>query len=173
MTCWARPFQMSADQVRVRPAVPEDDATLLALDQVSWPPGTVFPSVLRRKTDRFFNEHDFPDQHLVAEYRGQVVGYVKVRPVYPMPEGAHVFAIHGIVVAEHARGRGVASALLGAAEEHVRVRGGRKLRLGVLATNHTAYRLYERHGYLVEGRHRNEFLIDGEYVNDIQMAKWL
>jgi ribosomal protein S18 acetylase RimI-like enzyme len=164
---------MSADQIRVRPAVRGDDAALLALDHSSWPPGTAFPSVLRRKTGHFFDDRHLPDEHLVAEYGGEVVGYVKIRPVYPMPEGAHVYGIHGIVVAGHARRRGVASALLVAAEDFVRVRGGRKLRLGVLGGNHAAQRLYQRHGYTVEGRHRDEFLIDGRYVDDIQMAKAL
>lgn len=164
---------MPTESVRVRAAVREDDAVLLALDRVSWPPGTVFPSVLRRRTDYFFTDRDLPDQHLVAEYQGEVVGYAKVRPVYTMPEGAHVYAIHGIVVAEHARRRGVASALLRAAEDFVRVRGGRKLRLGVLAGNHAALRLYKQHGYVIEGTHKNEFILDGQYVDDIQMSKHL
>ena len=164
---------MLTEAVRVRAAVREDDAALLALDRVSWPPGTAFPSVLHRKADHFFTDHALPDDHLVAEYQGEVVGYVKVRRVYPMPEGTHVYAIHGIVVAEPARRRGVASALLVAAEDFVRARGGRKLRLGVLGTNPAAQRLYQRHGYTVEGLHRNEFVIDGEYVDDIQMAKQL
>ncbi|MBM7493173.1 hypothetical protein [Micromonospora luteifusca] len=34
-------------------------------------------------------------------------------------------------------------------------------------------RLYERHGYVVEGRHTAEFLIDGEFVDDLALAESL
>jgi len=43
----------------------------------------------------------------------------------------------------------------------------------VLASNTPAIRLYERHGHQVEGRYRDEFLIDGAYVDDITLGKFL
>jgi len=162
---------MSADGVRVRPARPDDDQALLVLDRVSWTPTAGFPSLNERKRDTFFDEDHLVDQYIVAEYHGELAGYVLVRPAYPMPEAAHVFGIHGIVVTPELRGHGVGGALLRAAEERARSLGGRKLKLGVFATNPRAVRLYERHGFVVEGRHLAEFLIDGQYVDDFTMAK--
>jgi RimJ/RimL family protein N-acetyltransferase len=40
----------------------------------------------------------------------------------------------------------------------------------VLATNAGARRLYERHGFEVEGTHREAFLLEGAYVDDLLMA---
>lgn len=59
------------------------------------------------------------------------------------------------------------------AERVARESAATKLSLRVLGSNTAAIRLYERHGYLVEGRYVNEFLIDGEYVDDVTLAKFL
>jgi len=48
-----------------------------------------------------------------------------------------------------------------------------KLRLRVLATNPRARRVYDRQGYAEEGRLVGEFMIDGQLVDDILMAKGL
>ncbi|WP_020388169.1 GNAT family N-acetyltransferase [Kribbella catacumbae] len=43
----------------------------------------------------------------------------------------------------------------------------------VHGTNAVARRLYERHGYVVEGTHPREFLIEGQYVDSLDLAKFL
>ena len=166
---------MSAEGVRVRPARPDDDAALLELERTNWDPGTGFPSIRERLLGQttFFDDRHPYQNYLVAELGGAVAGYIHVRRAMDIPEAAHVFGIFGLLVTRQARGQGVASALLRAAEERAKANGGRKLTLGVFATNPTAIRLYERHGYVVEGRHRQAFLIDGEYVDDFEMAKSL
>jgi ribosomal protein S18 acetylase RimI-like enzyme len=171
----ADPVRQAGDTVTVRLARPGDDAELLALElrPESWPPGTGFPSFWKRPHETFFSERSTPEQHLVAEYAGRLVGYVRVLPGNPLPEATHVQGIFGLVVAAEVRGRGVASTLLREAETLARSRGGRKLMLRVLGTNPKAQRLYQRHGFEIEGRFRKEFLIDGEYVDDIAMAKQL
>jgi ribosomal protein S18 acetylase RimI-like enzyme len=72
-----------------------------------------------------------------------------------------------------ARRRGIAAMLLAAAEQRARDRGLRKLSLRVLSTNQGAISLYERLGFSREGDLREEFLINGSYVDDILMAKHL
>ncbi|MGW1344202.1 N-acetyltransferase family protein [Kribbella sp. NPDC002412] len=114
-----------------------------------------------------------PEAHLVAEYDGKVVGYVRMQDKYNFPEGEGVLAINGIAVAVEARGQGVATALLEAATAEARRRGARKISLHVHATNTVARRLYERHGYVVEGTHTREFLIEGAYIDALTMAKLL
>ncbi len=158
--------------VRVRPATSADDAALLSLDRVAWSAQSGFPSVFGRDQGVFFSDRNPPESFLIAESDGALVGYVKVELKYPpLPEAAHVFGIRGLAVDPRARGAGVASALLVAAEELARSRGGRKLSLNVFGGNHRAQRLYARHGYLLEGRHPGEFLIDGAYVDDLTLAK--
>lgn len=57
------------------------------------------------------------------------------------------FLMDGIFVAEHARGRGVGTALLAAIEAEARSRGYSELRLDVIDSNPRARALYERLGY--------------------------
>lgn len=94
---------------------------------------------------------DAPDATYVATAGGVIVGTYYVKPNQP-GLGSHVCNC-GYVVAAHARGRGVASALC----EHSQQEG---LRLGframqfnlVVSTNVGAVRLWERLGFVIVGR---------------------
>jgi ribosomal protein S18 acetylase RimI-like enzyme len=163
-------------RVTVRLARAEDDARLARLDAVAWTPASGFPSVIARANDpffTFFTDNSPPEAHLVAEVDGRMAGYIRLRPVTSLPETTHVLGVAGLAVAPGDRRRGVASELLAAAEQQARARGARKLSLRVLGTNATAMRLYERLGFQVEGILRDEFCIDGRYVDDVLMAKHL
>ena len=162
--------------VAVRVARPKDEAGLARLDAAAWTPASGFPSVLERVNDpffTFFTDDSPPGAHLVADLDGRLAGYIRVKPVTPLRENAHVLGIVGLAVAPGSRRRGVASALLAAAEQHARARGARKLSLRVLSSNETAMRLYERHGFQREGTLRDEFCIGGLFVDDVVMAKRL
>jgi ribosomal protein S18 acetylase RimI-like enzyme len=162
--------------VAVRVARPADEAGLARLDAAAWTPASGFPSVIERVNDpffTFFTDDSPPEAHLVAELDGRLAGYIRVKPVTPLRENAHVLGIVGLAVAPANRRRGVASALLAAAEQHARARGARKLSLRVLSSNETAVRLYERHGFQREGTLRDEFCIGGRFVDDVQMARHL
>jgi len=102
-----------------------------------------------------------------------VVGYLRLQDKYPFPEGAGVLTINGLAIAPTARRLGAASALLEAATAEGVLRGARKISLHVHSTNTAARRLYERHGYVVEGTHPNEFLIEGALIAALDMAKML
>lgn len=157
----------------VRPAAAEDDAALLTLDDAAWTAGSGLPSTRAEQRTAYFSERRKPETHLVAALGGQLVGAVSTHQATPFPEGAHVFGLWNLIVAEHARRTSIASALLSAAERLAGAHGARKVGLRVLATNTGAIRLYEQHGYAVEGRHADEFLINGAYVDDICMGKRL
>jgi ribosomal protein S18 acetylase RimI-like enzyme len=164
----------SAQQVRVRPAQPDDDAALAELEAAAWSAESGFPSVIKSAGDPdvpFFSAGNPPQVHLVAEISGGVVGYIRLKPATPLPENAHVIQVQGLAVHPAARRRGVAAALLTAAERYLRERGARKLTLRVLSTNQAAIRLYERLGFTREGVLLAEFFIDGSYVDDVLMAK--
>jgi ribosomal protein S18 acetylase RimI-like enzyme len=163
---------VTANNLTVRRAVEADDAVLLRIDQTSWDATTGFPSYQEVIRESFFARSG-PEAHLVAESDGKVVGYLRLQDKYPFPEGEGVLTINGLAVALEARGRGVATVLLEAAADEGRRRGARKISLHVHSTNTTARRLYERHGYVIEGTHPNEYLIEGTYIDSIDMAKTL
>jgi ribosomal protein S18 acetylase RimI-like enzyme len=165
---------MTVGEIRVRPGRAEDEDALHALDLIAWDRSALFPSVLAKAaTQPFFDDSRPPQAHVVAELDGSVVGYARLRPATPLPESAHVVEVNGLAVAPDARGHGVAGALLAAAEDRARAQGAAKLTLRVLGTNAAARRLYERAGYVVEGRLRGEFRIDGVDVDDLLLARYL
>jgi ribosomal protein S18 acetylase RimI-like enzyme len=88
---------------------------------------------------------------LVAEVAGQVIGFVcvwaRVRPNEPDENPAEYAFVSDLVVSTTYRRRGVGSQLLSAAEGYARTRGARALRIGVLARNAAAKRLYESVGF--------------------------
>ncbi|MGA7690602.1 MAG: GNAT family N-acetyltransferase [Jiangellales bacterium] len=156
--------------LRIRPATSGDDATLLALDVGD--PGTGFPSVFARQRDSFFGEHE-PSATLVADLDGEVVGYLTLAHPTSLPENAHVSAIHGFDVRADLRRRGIGRALLDEAARTVQAAGGSKISLGVLATNPGARSVYEKAGFVVEGVQVGEFVVDGEPVDSVMMARHL
>ncbi|GGV61529.1 MULTISPECIES: GNAT family N-acetyltransferase [Streptomyces] len=158
--------------LRIRPATLADDEPLARLDRAAWSPlHAVLPRP--RPGEPFFTERSGPDEILVAELDGGVVGYLRLAPATPLESNAHVLQIRGLAVAEEARGKGVGRALLRAAQEEARRRGARRLTLRVLAHNTPARTLYESEGFVVEGILPEEFLLDGKYVDDVLMGRSL
>jgi ribosomal protein S18 acetylase RimI-like enzyme len=158
----------------VRAARPADESVLGELDRRSW-------SSRHAVTERpeppylpFFDEAHPPGRHLVAELEDLgVVGYIRVVPPTPLETNAHVRQIQGLVVAEAARRRGVALALLEGACELARREGAVRMTLRVLGHNAPARALYASAGFAVEGVLPGEFLVDGRYVDDVLMGRRL
>jgi ribosomal protein S18 acetylase RimI-like enzyme len=147
----------------IRPARADDEPALRELDRVTWS-WDVSPSPLR----------DGPfaiDDVLVFEADdGAVAGYVALGTPTALESNRHVVLIRGLAVSPGFQRRGIARALLAAAEATARERGARRLTLRVLGTNPAARALYEGYGFVVEGVQREEFLLDGRYVDDVLMA---
>ena len=156
----------------LRLARPADDAVLSQLDADVWSP---LHAVTPRRTpsDGSFFENCRPENHVVAELDGEVVGYVRMKCPTSLPSNAHVWEIRGLAVAPKARGRGIARALLEAAMEEARRGGARRMSLRVLGHNTPARRLYESMGFVVEGVQPEEFFLDGVYVDDVLMGRKL
>ncbi|MEV1064167.1 N-acetyltransferase [Streptomyces sp. NPDC050263] len=165
--------------LRIRPALPADAEALALVDRLTW-------SYLHAVTPRpqppytpFFDERHTPEDHLVAETATEagsdahVVGYIRLGFPTPLACNTHVRQIQGLAVAEEARGRGVGRALVRAAAEEARRRGARRLTLRVLGHNAPARALYEAEGFTVEGILPEEFLLGGEYVDDVFMGRSL
>lgn len=117
-----------------------------------------------------------PDLMLVAELpdgRGQpqVVATAGLHPTSAALRRRHVMNL-GIAVHPDAQRQGVGHALMAALCDWAD-RWGQVLRteLTVFVDNAHAIRLYERHGFMHEGRHRGYALRDGRYVDCFSMAR--
>jgi ribosomal protein S18 acetylase RimI-like enzyme len=156
--------------VDIRVARAEDDKVLSEMDYRCW--STVSAVMPRPAPDRpFFSEKSRPSDLRVPVVDGKVAGYLRLVPASPLRSTAHVWQIRGLLVDEWARGMGVGRALLEAACEETRQRGGRRLTLHLLGHNTAARRLYERTGFVVEGVLPGEMLLDGVYVDDVLMGR--
>jgi RimJ/RimL family protein N-acetyltransferase len=105
------------------------------------------------------------DGTLVAVAGTEVVGSLH------LDQSRFGFAEIGMAVAREWRGRGVGSALLGAAIEWARERGLHKLSLGVFAHNAAAIALYRKFGFVEEGRRIKHYRrANGELWDSVEMG---
>ncbi|MEU3504665.1 GNAT family N-acetyltransferase [Streptomyces hundungensis] len=159
--------------VRIRPARRSDGEALAALTRAVWSP---LHSVQPRPTEPyepFFDERHEAADYLVAEVDGELAGFIRLVPATPLACNRHVRQIQGLEVAEAARGRGVARALLHAAYDASRRQGATRITLRVLGHNTPARTLYAAEGFAVEGVLPGEFLIEGRYADDVLMGRSL
>jgi RimJ/RimL family protein N-acetyltransferase len=148
----------------IRPARPDDAAALRALDRAAWAwANSPAPSA---PEDKPFDV----DGVLVAEDGGELAGYVALGRPTQLESNRHVLAVRGLAVAPGHQRRGIGRALVRAAADAAREQGARRLTLRVLSTNPGARALYEACGFVVEGVQRDEFWLDGRYVDDVLMA---
>lgn len=69
--------------------------------------------------------------------------------------------------------KGIGSTMLLELERWCRAAGVMKIELGVWDGNDAAVRLYEKHGYQLEGRRKNSILRDGKFKDLLLMGKML
>lgn len=155
----------------VRPATAADHDRLLELDLCTW--SNVSSPAPVPGPDRDVFARRPPEDHLVAELDGVVVGYVALGHPTPLDASRHVIEVQGITVHPDHGGQGVGGALMEAVVQEARRREARKISLRVLGHNTVARRLYERAGFVVEGHLVGEFILDGDPVDDLLMARHL
>lgn len=162
-----------AFQFTIRPATMADEGPLGELDRRTWSPLHAVTAEPEPPFAPFF-EATPPERHLVAEAAGGgLVGWIRVVRPTSVPANSHVRQIQGLGVDEAARGHGIGRALVEAACDLAREEGARRITLRVLGPNVPARALYAAAGFETEGVLPGEFLIAGEYVDDVLMGRSL
>jgi ribosomal protein S18 acetylase RimI-like enzyme len=152
-----------------RYAEERDERSLAQLDRVTWST-TNSPVPLWSEDANFFATDPARDV-TVAVINDVVVGYVKVRRNSALASNAHVAVIGGLAVDPAVQHQGLGTALVKKAIDEAIAREATFLKLHVLGTNVVAKRLYERCGFHVEGVLYHEFLLSGEFVDDVIMSR--
>lgn len=106
--------------------------------------------------------------HRIALVQERVVGWCDVLPIERQTR-AHCGVLGIAVLPEH-RGRGIGSALLRSTIDDARRFGLKRIELSYRSGNTAVGALYERFGFVLEGRQRNAVLVDGEYEDLVCMA---
>jgi ribosomal protein S18 acetylase RimI-like enzyme len=166
------PLRHPVPVLAIRKARPQDDTILRQMDTATWT-CDVSPGPAPPVGTAFFSERTRPDDVLVAEVEGVVVGYAKLSQSIALPSHDHVLTLNGLAVDPQRLRHGAGRLLVEAAIQEAQGRGADKLSLRVLGSNTSARLLYEACGFVVEGILRAEFLLNGRYVDDVLMARQL
>jgi GNAT superfamily N-acetyltransferase len=78
---------------------------------------------------------------------GEPLGYTQLYPSFSSVSLRPIVILNDLFVAEHARCRGVGTALMDAAVAHAQQHGAVRLTLTTAVTNHTAQSVYQAHGW--------------------------
>ena len=106
----------------------------------------------------------------IADAAGELIGMTAlVRN--DLAKTRHAGSIFGVYTRADWRGTGVADALLGACVVYAGVLELRLVRLGVVTTNTSAIRLYQRCGFSVYGVEPEAIQHDGVYYDELLMAR--
>lgn len=167
------------DDVEIRPATRDDAAALIAhLKALAAEPGISIPLApdeitltVAEERDRIDGFTDNPRALLLVATRGpELLGELSVRGISSRRAVAHVATL-GMSVRADARGQGIGKALLEDALAWVEDAGFTRLELQVYARNQPAISLYEKAGFVQEGR-RRAFIKEGEtFLDDLVMAR--
>jgi ribosomal-protein-alanine acetyltransferase len=132
-----------AETVEIRPARSKDLSALAAIEKAVFLGDRLsrrsFRGLLNKKSARI----------IIATLGKEIAGYALVL----FRRTTSVARLYSVAVSPAARGRGIAKALIAAAEEEARKRGEIFMRLEVRADNKAARSLYESLGYRQSGRH--------------------
>jgi len=109
--------------------------------------------------------------HIVAIANGIVVGWCDIVPM-KKDTFSHCGVLGMGVVADF-RGQGIGQKLIKAALQRAKENGLEKVELEVFHTNTNAISLYEKMGFVVEGRKRREAKLEGQYLDCIEMALFM
>jgi RimJ/RimL family protein N-acetyltransferase len=127
------------------------------------------PDLFFRETAEFLkNPHS---NIFVAEKDARLVGCLQAtgRTVRRI---RHVVSIN-IAILQVYTGHGLGGKLFGATEEWARQNGIKRLDLSVMLNNIPAQKLYQKLGFVREGIKRGSMFIDGEFIDEYYMCKWL
>lgn len=157
----------------IRSSKRSDYLQLMAIENQIWHLGNT-PHVTTYETVEDYEKQYTEGSQLVAvaEENQQIAGFLGFHTPSSLAPHQKTWSID-VGVHPHAEGKGVGSALLTAIKALAAEQGIHKLSLRVLSTNPAAIHLYQKNGFEVEGRLKDEFLIEGKFIDDLFMAYFL
>ncbi|MFS0657123.1 N-acetyltransferase family protein [Bacillus sp. 179-C3.3 HS] len=107
---------------------------------------------------------------LVADIEGEIVGFSRCEG-HSLKRSAHKVTF-GVAVQKDVWGYKIGKALLAESIKWADTQGIQKISLQVLETNQKAIRLYEQHGFEIEGiLKKDKLLSDGTYYDTVVMGR--
>ena len=88
------------------------------------------------------------------------------------PKTRHLCGV-GLHLIREYRGQGIGTRLLELAVEWARQQGYLKMDASIFSTNAASLALFRKLGFVEEGRRRCQFLVEGGFVDEVLVGKWL
>lgn len=105
------------------------------------------------------------------EETGALAGYLQAIG-RPQRRIKHVVSIN-VAILQAYTGQGLGGRLFAFLEDWARQKGVKRLDLTVMQNNLPAQKLYRRLGFVEEGVKRGSICLNGAYIDEIYMSKWL
>lgn len=157
--------------MQIRLSKREDAASMIELEHLVWTPGTT-PGDIHFDSEAEFLLKSPPGSKIVVVTDDKVVGILGYKSPIPLASNKHVAEIDIAVHPDYQRA-GIGQLLMDKMKEVAREKGYIKIALRVLSINQKAIRFYEKNGFKQVGLLEKEFIIQGEFVDDILMAYFL
>ena len=131
--------------------------------------------VNKRHSKRFWEDRLKPDPHGIiffAEHDNQLIGMAGIRNG-ESSKTKHSAGVWGVYVRPEWRGLRIAEELINICCEWANLQNVEIVKLGVMSTNKSAIRLYERIGFTTYGMEPKALFYEGQYYDGNQMSKSL
>ncbi|MBT2732613.1 GNAT family N-acetyltransferase [Carnobacterium sp. ISL-102] len=157
----------------IRLSEQKDFPQLRTIENQIWHLGNT-PHVTTYETVADYQKHYSAGSQLVALAANsqEIAGFLGFHPPTNLTTHQKVWEVD-VGVHPAFQGKGVGTALLTAIKALAVKQGIHKLSLRVLSTNPAAIHLYQKNGFQVEGRLKDEFWIEGQFIDDLLMAYFL
>lgn len=155
--------------IKIRFSTESDFQQLIDIDNKVWNKKTT-PTIIKWDSLNEFSEQNPEGSQLVAILEERVVGYLGFHHPTPLKTNQHVLEID-IAVDQHYQGKGIGRKLLDELVKMAKDKNIHKLALRVLSSNEGAIDFYKKCGFIEQGRLVKEFLIEGDFVDDLLMYK--
>ena len=113
---------------------------------------------------------DNQNAQYVASSHGEIIGWCDITP-FSKQSMSHVGTLGMGVISKYRR-KGIGSKLLKATMDHAWKQGLKRLELEVFSSNKIAIKMYEKHGYAIEGIKKNARYFNGQYEDIVIMAQY-
>ncbi|PYB68933.1 GNAT family N-acetyltransferase [Thermoplasma sp. Kam2015] len=169
---WKKPTELTHEYV-IRKAEPSDAAGIIncmqsVMDEKVYLVGEYYMLTERAEQERI---KSLDDLTLVAVLDRKVVGVLTVqRGIYR--KNKHTGSLGIAIMAGH-RHKGLGTKMIRQAIEWCEDQGIKKLNLEVFSTNINAINAYKKIGFEVEGYRKKQFIIEGQFVDDVLMTYYV
>lgn len=157
--------------MEIRKIEPRDFVKVAQLENENWTLAST-PHVMDSSAEKIIGKIMTGTTYFLAVENDEILGILDYGPRHKSEFRRHTVTF-GIMTAQEARGKGVATTLINFFIDFAKKEGFKKITIQVMGSNPAALKLYNKLGFVEEGRLKKEFFIDGEYIDDYILTFYL